>query len=160
QPDVEVFLGTVESYFQRTGAGAVDSIVSSNVLEHVPDDVQCLRVMRELLVPNGTLCLYVPARPELYGEADPEGGHRRRYRRRELKQKLGDAGFDVVSISYRNLVGALPWYISGRVLRQKKINTTSIKIFDSIVFPFFRKLEDWVAPPYGMNLLAIAKKPG
>jgi SAM-dependent methyltransferase len=158
QAGVEVFLGTVESYFQKAGAGSIDSIVSSNVLEHVPDDVQCLRVMHELLVPGGTLCLYVPARPELYGEADREVGHQRRYRRRELKKKLGDAGFDVVSISYRNLVGALPWYISGRVLKQKKINTTSIKIFDSIVFPFFRKLEDWVAPPYGMNLLAVAKR--
>jgi len=159
-PEVEVYLGTVESYFKQKGGSSIDSIVSSSVLEHVVDDVQCLRTMCELLVPGGKLCLYVPARPELYGEADREVGHQRRYRRRELKQKLLDAGFDIVSLSYRNLFGALPWYISGRVLRQKTINTTSMKIFDNIVFPLFRRLEDWVAPPYGMNLLAIAVKRG
>jgi SAM-dependent methyltransferase len=156
--EVEVFLGTIESYYERTGGSSIDSVVSSSVLEHVVDDEHCLRTMRELLVPGGKLCLYVPARPELYGEADREVGHQRRYRRRELKQKLLGAGFEIVSLSYRNLFGALPWFVSGRVLRQKKINTTSMKIFDNVVFPIFRKLEDWIAPPYGMNLLAIAQK--
>src|SRR4051794_27509914 len=41
--EVDVFLGTVESYVQQEGRSKVDTIVSSNVLEHVPDDVQCLR---------------------------------------------------------------------------------------------------------------------
>jgi SAM-dependent methyltransferase len=156
--EVEIFRGTVDAYYAEKGGRIVDTIVSSNVLEHVPDDVGCLGIMRELLVPGGSLGLYVPARPELYGEADRQVGHQRRYRRRELKQKLGAAGFEVLSLQYRNLIGALPWWISGRVLKQKKLNTTSIKIFDTAVFPIFRKLEDWVPPPYGMNLLAFAKK--
>ena len=158
-PLVEIFLGTVEGYFKRHGAGIVNTIVSSNVLEHVPDDEHCLSVMFELLRPGGVLGLYVPARPELYGEVDREVGHQRRYRRRELKQKLERSGFEIVSLHYRNLIGALPWWISGRLLKKRKLNTASIRIFDSFVFPVSRKLEDLLPPPYGLNLMAIATKP-
>ncbi len=157
-PQVEVFVGTIEAYAGQPGAGLVDAIVSSNVLEHIPDDAACLRVMHDLLAPGGILGVYVPARPELYGAADEEVGHQRRYRRRELARKLTLAGFEIATIRYRNLIGVLPWWISGRLFRQRKLNTTSIKLFDSLVFPISRRLEDWVPPPYGLNLLAIARK--
>jgi SAM-dependent methyltransferase len=156
--DVEVFEGPLESYWASTGPGHIDGIVSSNVLEHVVDDVACLRVMWSLLRPGGILAVYVPARPELYGEFDREVGHHRRYRLEELRNKLQSANFNVEHISYRNLVGAFAWWLSGRVLKKRSIGQSSVRIYDKVVFPVSRFLEDRFPPPYGLNLLVIAQK--
>src|SRR2546430_2262195 len=100
-PAVEVAHTTLEGFLEREGPGAADAIVSSNVLEHVVDDRACLGAMRALLRPGGVLALYVPARPELYGEFDREVGHQRRYRCVELRQKVEGAGFELATLKYR-----------------------------------------------------------
>ena len=157
--DVEVAHASLEEYLARAGEGAAHAIVSSNVLEHVADDEACLAAMWKLLRPGGTLALYVPARPELYGEFDREVGHQRRYRPGDLREKLVRAGFDVLLLKYRNLVGTLGWLVMGRLLKKRAVGLGSVRIYDRVVFPITRLVEDRVAPPYGLNLLSIAEKP-
>jgi SAM-dependent methyltransferase len=158
RPGVEVFEGTLEGYLQKQGAGSVDSVLSSNVLEHIVDDEACLRAMHALLRPGGTLALYVPARPELYGDHDREVGHQRRYRRGELRRKLVAAGFEVRTLEYRNLVGAIGWLVMSRILGQKPgLVRQGVRFYDKVVFPVCQAIEGVVAPPYGQNLLAIAR---
>jgi SAM-dependent methyltransferase len=157
--DVEVVHGTLEQYLDRAGHGSADAVVSSNVLEHVVDDEACLGAMWNLLRPGGTLALYVPARPELYGDFDRAVGHQRRYRRRDLRAKLERARFETNVLAYRNLVGALGWLALGRFLKNPGVGKSSVWVHDRIVFPVSRFVEDRFAPPYGSNLLCIAKKP-
>lgn len=158
EPNARVFAGTLDDYLAQHGPGSVDTIVSSNVIEHIEDDVACLRAMHELLRPGGAVGLYVPARPELFGSLDEAVGHHRRYTHRELADKLGRAGFRVERIAYRNLVGVLPWLITGRVLRRRKVGNASLRVFDKLVFPVCRWLEDRLPPRYGLNLVAIGVK--
>jgi SAM-dependent methyltransferase len=153
-----VFAGTLDDYIAQHGTACVDTIVSSNVIEHIEDDVACLRAMHDLLRPGGAVGLYVPARPELFGSLDEAVGHHRRYTRRELADKLGRAGFRVERIAYRNLVGVLPWLITGRVLRRRKVGNASLRLFDRVVFPICRRLEDLLPPRYGLNLVAVGVK--
>src|SRR5258706_11058310 len=40
-PRVTPVHGTIETYLERYGAGGLDAVVSSNVLEHLDDDVGC-----------------------------------------------------------------------------------------------------------------------
>jgi SAM-dependent methyltransferase len=155
RPDVRVFEGTLDGYIEEAGPESIDLIVSSNVIEHIDDDEACLRVMARMLKPGGAVGLYVPARPELYGSLDEAVGHCRRYTRPELISKLERAGLTVKHAEYRNLVGVLPWLVTGRVLRQKAIGRGSVRMFDRVVFPVCRRLEDLVTPPYGLNLVAI-----
>lgn len=157
--NASVFAGTLDDYIAAHGMECVDTIVSSNVIEHIEDDVACLGAMRDLLRPGGAVGLYVPARPELYGSLDKAVGHFRRYTKPELTRKLESAGLRVVSVRYRNLVGVLPWLITGRVLRKNKVGSGSLRLFDKVVFPVARQLEDWFPPAYGLNLVAIATKP-
>jgi hypothetical protein len=159
RPNVEVRGTTLEDYLQAAGPEVAGAIVSSNVLEHVADDVACLQTMKALLVREGFLCLYVPARQELYGPFDRAVGHQRRYGLTELRSKLVSAGFSIISIQYRNLVGALGWFVNQRVLKQTEIGGGTVGIYDSLVFPVASFIEDRVAPPYGLNVLAIAQKP-
>lgn len=71
-------------------AGAFD------VLEHVDDDVGVLRGLRRALRPGGHLLLTVPQYPALWSDADEHAHHVRRYRRRELVERVTGVGFDVV----------------------------------------------------------------
>src|SRR5262245_40041023 len=43
EPRVTPLHGDIETYLQRYGAGTLDAVVSSNVLEHLEDDVGCMR---------------------------------------------------------------------------------------------------------------------
>lgn len=157
--DVEVFKGTLEEFLDFAGAGTVDTVLSSNVLEHLEDDEGCLRAAWRVLRPGGVLALYVPARPELYGPHDREVGHMRRYRRKELRHKLVAAGFHVCTLQYRNLIGALGWWLLSRVLRKTEFESGEVRFYDRVVFPVCRRIENVVPPPYGQNLLALAVKP-
>jgi phospholipid N-methyltransferase len=155
---VSVFEGTLEDYLGREGEQSVGSLVSSNVLEHIEDDVGCLRTMRQLLSPGGTLVLYVPARPELYGAIDRAVGHCRRYGRRELVRKVSSVGFQVESAKYCNLVGGVGWFVAGRVLRQSNFGGGTIRLYDQVIFPVTKFLEELVPPPWGQNLFLLARK--
>lgn len=136
-----------------------DTIVSLNVLEHIEDDVTALKQMRQILeAQNGVLTLQVPALRWLYGTLDREAGHYRRYTVTELKQKLEQAGFNIVRCYYFNIFGVLPWYISGRVskndLQSGSVNW-QIKVFNTLT-PVFRTLETIIPPPFGQSVMAIA----
>jgi predicted RNA methylase len=158
-PNASVSPGTLDDYLAVHGPASVDTIVSSNVIEHIADDVACLQAMFELLRPGGTVGLYVPARPELFGSLDRAVGHHRRYTKPDLETKLTRAGFVIESVQYRNLVSVVPWLISGRLMKLDKLGDGSLKIFDRVVFPISRWIEDRLPPGYGLNLVAIATKP-
>jgi SAM-dependent methyltransferase len=158
-PDAGVFAGTLDDYLAAHGPASVDAIVSSNVLEHIEDDVGGLTAMFDLLKPGGAVGLYLPARPELFGSLDRAVGHFRRYTRPEIARKLERAGFRVLTARYRNLVGVLPWLVTGRVLKRDRIGSGSLRLFDKVVFPVCRRLEDLIPPRYGLNLVAIGTKP-
>ena len=75
-------------------------IYTSNVLEHIADDVSAIESLNGKLEQNGQLLIYVPAFPFLYSEMDKKVGHFRRYTRSELVQKLSGAGFKIETIHY------------------------------------------------------------
>lgn len=158
-PTREVFQGTLEDLNRTRGDETADAIVSANVLEHVEDDAACLSSMARLLKKGGYLCLYVPARPELFGSHDQRFAHFRRYARDELVKKISAAGLNVVAAQYRNLVGALGWWWSGRVLQRKNLAAAQVRFYDRFVFPVTSFLESRLAPPYGQNLLIVARRP-
>ncbi len=66
---------------------SVDAIVSANLLEHVPDDVEALRQMFNAVKPGGQVGSVVPAGRRLYDYYDRFLHHERRYGRHELSSK-------------------------------------------------------------------------
>ena len=150
--------GTIESYLERYGAGSLDAAVSSNVLEHLADDVGCLRRLHEALRPGAALAVFVPARAELFGSLDEAVGHRRRYTRSLLRARLERAGFFVEWVRYANLAGVLPWLITGRVLKRSAIAAPSLRLFDRWVLPAASRVEGWLRIPYGLNVAALARR--
>jgi hypothetical protein len=155
-PDHSVVHGIARDVQPQTGW---DGIVSINVLEHIEDDRSELAQYRQLLAANrGHLCLFVPARPELYAPLDRDFGHFRRYTRPELRAKLAQAGFKVEWLRYYNLPGYFAWWFSFRLLGQRKFGAASVRFYDRVIFPLAFWCESRLcAPPFGQSLMAVAR---
>ena len=138
--------------FDRTG---FDTVVCSNVLEHIEDDVGALRAMGRLLLPGGRVVLIIPALQQIYGAIDEAIGHYRRYSREEIQEKLTAAGLSVEHVSYFNLVGVPGWYLNARLLRRRTVPGFQARVNDWLV-PLLR-LERRFKPRLGMSLLAVGR---
>lgn len=139
-----------------------NAIVSINVLEHIQDDAAELSNCQRLLASGGgCLCLFVPARPELYAPIDRVFGHYRRYAPATLVERVKAAGFDVVHWRYFNGVGYILWAMTFRILRRRSFNRGMIRCFDRYAFPAIHLVEShfW-RPPIGQSLLLVARAKG
>ena len=143
--------------YARWKAEQIDTILCSNVLEHLDDDEAVLGRFRESLVPGGHCVIVVPAGRWLYCGMDRELGHRRRYTRQELLEKMAAAGFDVVFSRQFCRLGALSWAISGGLLRRRHLSPRQMVWFDRLL-PMV-KLLDRVLPVPGMSLVMVGRKP-
>lgn len=155
-PDQRVVCGTVA----HLGADAAwDAVLSVNVLEHIADDAAELRAYRDLLAARrGALCLFVPARPEIYAPIDRDFGHFRRYTRPGLRARLQAAGFRITRLRYYNFAGYFAWWLNFCVLRRRHFDLAGVRLFDRAIFPWVHTLETRVlAPPFGQSLLAVAR---
>jgi len=135
----------------------IDTILCLNVLEHIEHDDVALASMYRRLVPGGRLVLLVPALAALYGSLDRALDHHRRYSRAELLDKLQAAGFVVEKSWFFNLLGVAGWYFNSRILRRTTFPPVQLTLYDRLV-PLFR-LESRLQLPFGMSLIAIARRP-
>jgi SAM-dependent methyltransferase len=154
-PNVEVAACAVEELDPATHS--FDTILCLNVLEHIADDEGTLLCFHRLLRPGGALLALVPAHPVAYGRIDDLLGHERRYRKRELADKLERAGLKVESLRHVNPLGIAGWLVAGRVLRASQVPSRPLRLFDRLV-PLLRFL-DRAPLPFGLSLWAVAHRP-
>jgi len=134
----------------------IDTVLSLNVLEHIQNDLRALRNINCLLNLEGHLVLLVPAHQALFSGIDRHLGHFRRYSRPGLRDRLEQSGFEIVELRYLNLIGAIGWFVNGKLLRRKLLPSRQIRVFDLVVK--LLAFEKWIYPPFGLSVLAIARK--
>ncbi len=143
-------------------SGPYDGIYSSNVLEHIEDDVAALRHMYSLLKPGGCLGIYVPAFMCLYSEMDLSVGHYRRYSFKELTQKVKLAGFNVRACHYSDSVGFFA-ALAIRIMGYKKNSVQRIEknfaFYDAYLYPLSQLMDRvGLKHAFGKNILLIAER--
>jgi glycosyltransferase involved in cell wall biosynthesis len=138
--------------------GCFDTVLCVNVLEYVDDPEAVVRAAGSVLKPGGSLVVLAPQGQFLYGTLDKTLGHRRRFSRVQLRSLLERAGFTVAQMRQLNKIGALGWWLYGKLLRRRHISKVTLKIFDKTVW-IWRRL-DTVLPWRGLSLIAVAAKPG
>lgn len=156
---VTVHGATLEAHIAAMDDACRDAVVLVNVLEHIQDDREALAGLFRVTRPGGHLLLFVPALPFLFSELDRQFGHFRRYRRDDLGAKVADAGFEVRVARYFDILGVAPWWLLNTVGGKTDFNPRMVRLYDSVGVPVTRFAERLAAPPFGKNVLLVARRP-
>ncbi|MFA6319118.1 MAG: methyltransferase [Elusimicrobiota bacterium] len=139
----------------------LDTVIALNLLEHLPVERTALRLWSEVC-PGGRLLAFAPALPFLYGSLDEGAGHYRRYTRKTMRGILESAGVEVESVRYFNAVGALGWFVSARILRQKIGGSGTaglVRFYDRFALPLARLSDPLLSLFWGQSVLAVGRFP-
>jgi len=109
-------------------------IFTSNVLEHIEDDVAALKHLKEKLSPDGLLLIYVPAFEAIWTSMDNKVGHYRRYRQADLQAKLTQAGYVVHKSHYCDSLGFILAFIFKFIGNESgEPSSWTLKFFDRVL---------------------------
>lgn len=158
QPHVEPYLGDVAlADWRALAARRFDTIVLSNVLEHIPDDAGAVQTFAKVLPAGGTLIIFVPALPQLFGTLDEAVGHHRRYTPASLRAVLEQNGFELEELRWMNLVGIPGWALNGQLLKRRVLPPLQLRLYDRLA-PTLASLEARAKMPIGLSLLAVGRR--
>jgi SAM-dependent methyltransferase len=147
--------------------GAFDLVGAFDVLEHIDRDEEALRAMYTALRPGGGLVVTVPQHRWLWSEADSFADHARRYTRDELKQKMHDAGFELLwATSF--LTFLLPLVSTSRLITRRRSYSLERefslprwidRLFEQSLDIERAAISRGVSFPTGGSLLMVARRP-
>jgi len=143
-----------------------DLITALDVIEHIDDDVQSLKTIKELLTATGTAIIPVPAYMVLWSHFDEINEHKRRYTLTELKNKLEQAGFRIEKISYYNtflfpiayVVRKLNNFLGRNGVSDIEMPSDIMNNLLRRVFSSEKSLLRYCNFPFGVSVLAVVKK--
>ncbi|HEY8188721.1 MAG TPA: class I SAM-dependent methyltransferase [Pyrinomonadaceae bacterium] len=145
-----------------------DVIGAFDVLEHVKEDEEVLSQMYQATRKRGGILITVPHHPFLWSASDDFARHARRYKTRELSDKVKRAGFDVLRItSFVSLL--LPLLVLSRYKQRfngKEFDPSAEFDISSLVNTTLEKILDGernmiragLSFPAGGSLLLVARR--
>jgi len=134
-----------------------DSILCSNVIEHIQDDQKIVLNADQILKPGGRMIFIVPRGENLFSTLDEAIGHVRRYDEERLRALFTNLGYEIEELFTFNKIGLLGWWYRGKVAKQAAIGRFGLKAFNILV-PIF-KLIDPLLPWKGLSLVIVTRKP-
>jgi len=135
-----------------------DVIYSLNVLEHIQNDCEAIQALAQKLKTGGVIFLYLPASPLLYSSFDRRIGHFRRYTRRSAVEMFRGSGLQVESVKFHDPLGFLAAVAYKAFVRNGRVGSTSVKLFDRLLFPLSELLEVVTEQYFGKNISIVARK--
>jgi SAM-dependent methyltransferase len=154
---IKTFLGNLLENKTNLKTEKIDTIIYSNVLEHVPDDQLELKLAYDLLEDNGHILTFSPALPILMSKFDKSIGHYRRYTKKEIEDKMKNANFEIVKSYYFDFVGSFLWFLNYTLLGEEKVNPKKGEFFDKFLVPIIKNEPNKLLP-FGKNVLCVGKK--
>lgn len=147
-------------------SNTIGLIIAMDILEHLDDDAKGISEFYRVLSNGGMLIVTVPAFKFLWGTQDEVTGHKRRYLRKEITNKLREGGFEILKASYFNCFLFVPILIGRRIIRflglrvesENKINSPLINFFLKAIFSLEPYLLKHFSFPFGVSIYCLAKK--
>jgi len=124
--------------------------------EHISDDKSELTYVYQALPVGGHVCIFVPALQWLYGTADANFGHVKRYYKKPLEAIVESVGFEIVKSNYFDIAGIIPWWILFCLFKSKSIKANQVSVYDKVVVPIMRRIK--IPLPIGKNILLVGKR--
>lgn len=148
------------------GDNTYDLVMATDIIEHVDNDVSALHEINRVLKPGARAIITVPAFQSLWGLQDIVSHHKRRYKKRDLIQKLNPTGLEVEECFYFNYILFFPiWMVRQaiRILKPKldsenELNSPRINSFLTKLFSMDVKTSRKLNPPFGVSLLVVVRK--
>jgi SAM-dependent methyltransferase len=145
---------------------SVGLILAADVLEHLENDLNGIHEFYQALKKGGLLILTVPAFSFLRGIQDIVTGHKRRYSKKDILNKLRAEGFDILRSSYFNFFLFFPILFTRRIISlfalkidsENKINFPLMNFFLKAIFSLELYLLEYVSFPFGVSIFCIARK--
>ena len=151
---------------------AYDVVGAFDVLEHIEQDALVMTEVHAALRPGGLFVITVPQYQWMWSPLDELVNHKRRYSRRQLLDRLRQAGFDVIYVtSFVTLL--FPFMVASRLLggggavptdrgeafaQQVSLPGPLNTLFDWIMRIEESLLAMGVTLPFGGSLLAVARR--
>ena len=143
----------------------MDFVFSSNVLEHIPDDVGAIKNIAQKMKKGATFSIYVPAMQLLWSAMDDHVGHYRRYTLHTLMEAIRAAGLKPIKIEYVDSSGALLtllYKIINKLKRQadqyERPSVFTLNIYDKLICPLNNLTDALFMHKFGKNLIAYCIK--
>ena len=152
--------------------GAYDSVICSEVLEHVPSPEESIKELIRVLKPGGILALSVPRfLPEWIcwqlseGYQQMPGGHVRIFKHSSLKQLATNEGMSYQGFHWAHGLHSPYWWLQC-LFWEKRDNSSLIRLYhkflvwDLMKKPIFTRALEFVLQPFiGKSLVMYFKKP-
>ena len=149
-----------------------DRVICSEVLEHIPGDLEAMSELARVLRPGGTMAITVPRfLPELVNWAlsdeyhNVPGGHIRIYRRSVLEERLTSVGLRVLGHHYAHGLHSPYWWLKCLVGTTNEENWWvknyhRLLVWDIMKAPrITRVTEALLAPVIGKSIIVYVVKP-
>ena len=147
-----------------------DVVCMFDVLEHIGDDSEALQNVNKMLNLNGKVVLTVPSHMWLWNRDDTVAGHKVRYTKKQLIEKLEENGFEVLNARYF-FITITPLLFLRRLLNKDdgskvkedeysndiSMNPIISKILE-IISNIENKFNNYLPNLFGGSLLIVAKK--
>ncbi len=143
-----------------------DITTALDVIEHLDDDIAGLKEMHRVTKPGGYSLIFVPAFMWLWGVQDDVSNHRIRYTRRQIVERLENAGYEIERATYANWTFFAP-ILGGRTLmkltgiKPESENNVNISALNGIFGKLFSSERFWLNKfdfPFGVSIVIVARK--
>jgi SAM-dependent methyltransferase len=146
--------------------GTFDLTTALDVVEHLDDDVAGLREMFRVTRSGGYSLIFVPAFMWLWGVQDDISNHRIRYNKRQIVERLKQAGYTIERATYANWTFFAP-ILGGRLImkltgiKPESENNVNVPALNGIFGHLFGAERFWLRNfnfPFGVSIVVVAKK--
>lgn len=164
----------INSIFDNTHfyPASIPNVGIFDVLEHIENPHQFLKIIHTNMIPDGRLFITVPAFNALWSEEDNHAGHYRRYRVKEICKLIDEYGFEMLYASYFYSFLVIPIYIFRTIpskirlykvsqqqsKKQHHLNFGANKLLEMLMEYEHNKIKNGKSVCFGSSLVIVARK--
>ena len=134
-----------------------DTIIYTDVLEHIKNDSSELNRAKLHLNKGGHLIIIVPAYNFLFSPFDKAIGHYRRYNKKMLKNSVPN-DLTRIELFYLDSLGACASLLNKYILKQSYPSKSQILKWDKLIIPTSKIIDKIIFRSFGKTLIGIWKK--
>lgn len=145
-----------------------DVVTGLDVIEHLDDDIRGLKEMNRVTKSGGHTLIFVPAFMWLWGVQDDVSNHRIRYNRKQIVERVEEAGFTVERATYANFTFFAPILAGRTIMRltglkpesENNVNVSALNGIFGKIFAAERHFLKRLDFPFGVSIVVVARKDG